>query len=108
MSAPWKFIAVAIATAVVLLWATVAQANTTQASVFEDDHLLLFTDDATRVKSVDEVQKRGVDTLLVSVMWSKRAPTPYEGLKPEFNASDPSFFGGWGPWDALVAEAQAR
>src|SRR4051812_32479633 len=108
MSAPWKFISVAIATAVVMLCATVAQANTTQSSVFEDDHLLLFSDDATRVKTLDEVQRLGVDTLHVLVMWSKLAPAPYEGLKPDFDAADPNAYGGWGPGGALVSEAQAR
>jgi hypothetical protein len=108
MPAPWKVALLAIATAVVMGSSPAAQASTTQSSVFEDDHLLLWSGDAMRAQALDEIKALGADTVHVLVMWNRLAPSPTASTKPAFDASDPNSYGGWGPWDAVVAGAQAR
>jgi hypothetical protein len=100
-------LAVALATAIGLT-AVPAQASTSQRSVFEDDHLLLNSGDALREQTLDDIKALGADTIHVLVIWNKLAPAPNAGTKPAVDASDPNSYAGWGPWDAVVAGAQAR
>src|SRR4051794_4147647 len=109
MPAPWKVSLLAVAVAAVMgLAGPPAQASTSQSSVFEDDHLLLISGDAMRERTLDEIKSLGADTIHVLVMWDRLAPSPDAGIKPDFDAADPNSYGGWGPWDAVVAGAQAR
>lgn len=88
--------------------APAAQASSRQSSVFEDDHLLLWSGDAMRARALDQIKALGADTIHATVQWRRVAPAPNAIAKPAFDASDPAAYGNWAPWDALVAGAQAR
>jgi hypothetical protein len=103
-----RIAAVAVAAAALGLAATPALASRSQLSVIEDDHLLLYSGDATREAALDQMQRLGVTTIHTVVIWRHLAPQPKSLARPAFDATDPASYGGWGPYDALVQGAQAR
>jgi hypothetical protein len=85
-----------------------ALASRTQLSMMEDDHLLLYSGDATRERALDQMQRLGVTTIHALVIWTRLAPQAGSYSKPVFDATDPASYSGWGPYDALVQDALAR
>ena len=98
----------AVLAAALATGAAPALASSTQLSIMEDDHLLLYSGDAARERTLDEMQRLGVTTIHALVIWRHLAPQPTAFVRPAFDASDPASYGGWGPYDALVQGAQAR
>jgi hypothetical protein len=70
--------------------------------------LLVRSGPAVRVQTLDEVRNLGADTLRIEVKWSEVAPSPSAKSKPAFNATDPSAYPGFLPYDELVQLAVAR
>jgi hypothetical protein len=88
-----------------------ANASRNQQSIFEDDTALLFSGDGVRTQSLDEIKGLGATTVRSLIEWSRVAPDTNSRKKPAgFDATNPDAYppGVWAPWDALVAEAQAR
>jgi hypothetical protein len=81
-----------------------ASASRSQLSVMEDDHLVLYSGPAVRERALDEMQRLGVSTLHVLVIWRKLAPAAARPADP----GDPASYSGWEPYDELVQSAQAR
>jgi hypothetical protein len=90
--------------------APAAHASTTQESVFQDDTALIFSGDAKRQQTLDDIKALGGTTIHSLVFWNRVAPNPNSNTRPSFDATNPDAYppGAWGPYDALVAEAQAR
>jgi hypothetical protein len=86
----------------------VAHASRSQLSVMEDDHLVLYSGPATRERALDQMQRLGVTTLHVLVVWRHLAPAAGSRTHPVFDATEPASYSGWQPFDDLVASAQAR
>jgi hypothetical protein len=84
-----------------------ASASSRQWALFQDDSLLTRSDDATREATLDEIKALGADAIKAQVDWATVAPGGRR--KPSgFDGSDPSDYPGWGIYDELVADAQAR
>lgn len=88
------------------LAAPAAHASTGQATSFEAPDLLL--NDSTRSDALDEIDGFGVRSLRVLLYWRSVAPSPADSTRPAFDATDPSAYPGWGPWDRLFAAARDR
>jgi Cellulase (glycosyl hydrolase family 5) len=85
-----------------------ALASKTMWSIFEDHPYVVQTDPATRQATLDEIQRLGADTLRVEIKWNEVAPNSYSRKRPRFNATDPSAYPGFGPYDSTVQSATAR
>src|SRR5262249_47584947 len=88
-----------------------AHASRNQQSIFEDDTALLFSGDAQRQQSLDQIKSLGSTTVRSLIEWSRVAPDTNAKKKPAgFDATNPDAYppGVWAPWDAVVQEAQAR
>jgi hypothetical protein len=109
-----KKLLITLATSSVLAGAVAAvpaHASKSQESTFEDDTALLFSGDAKRQQSLDEIKALGGTTIRTLVQWSRIAPDTNSSKKPAgFDATNPNAYppGVFEPWDALVQEAQAR
>jgi hypothetical protein len=109
-----KKLLITLATSSALFGAVIAapaHASTNQESVFEDDTALLFSSDAERQQSLDEIKALGGTTIRTLVQWSRIAPNSNSKTKPAgFDATNPDAYppGAFAPWDLLVQEAQAR
>ncbi len=100
--------AVVVTVVLMLVAAPAALASRTQLSVMEDDHLLLYSGDATREAALDQMQRLGVTTVHALVIWRRLAPQPGSSTRPAFDAADPAAYAGWEPYDGLVEGALAR
>lgn len=88
-----------------------AHASKSQESIFQDDTALIFSGDAKRQKSLDDIKSLGATTIHSLVFWNRIAPDPNSRTRPAgFDATNPAAYppGVWDPYDALVSEAQAR
>src|ERR671931_81410 len=88
-----------------------AHASKTQESIFQDDRALIFSGDAKRQATLDEIKALGATTVHSLVFWNSIAPDPNSKTKPAgFDGSDPNAYpaGAWDQYDALVKEATAR
>jgi hypothetical protein len=85
-----------------------ASASKSQWSIFEDHPYLVRSDPATREKALDEITMLGADTIRVEIKWSEVAPNPASRNRPQFDATDPSAYPGFGPYDALVQSLATR
>ena len=88
-----------------------AHASKTQESIFQDDRALIFSGDATRQATLDQIKALGATTVHSLVFWNSIAPDPNSKTKPAgFNAADPNAYppGAFDQYDALVREASAR
>jgi hypothetical protein len=109
-----KKLLITLATSSVLAGAVAAapaHASRSQESVFEDDTALLFSGDAQRQQSLDEIKALGGTTIRTLVQWSRIAPDTNSKTKPAgFDATNPDAYppGAFTVWDQLVQEAQAR
>ena len=76
-----------------------------QWSVFEDHNSLIREGVAKRASTLDELRTLGADTLRVGVKWNEVAPRPLGRERPRFDATDPSDYPGFAPYDDLVRRA---
>jgi hypothetical protein len=84
-----------------------ASASSRQLALFQDDSLLIGSGDATREATLDEIRSLGADAIKAQLDWVAAAPGGRR--KPAgFDGTDPSQYPGWGPYDELVADAEAR
>lgn len=84
-----------------------AGAAVRQIAIFQDDNLLLESGDGQRAATLEEVRAMGVDMIKAQLSWADVAPG--ERRRPSgFDATDPSEYPGWGRFDVLLADAQAR
>ena len=97
-----------VALAFALLLPSQAFASKGQWSIFEDHPYLVRTDTATRERTLDEIKQLGADTIRVEVKWDEVAPNPGSRKRPQFDATNPSAYPGFGPFDELVKSAVAR
>src|SRR3954454_19919142 len=88
-------LAVLLAVAVGVARPPTASASRSQLSIMEDDHLVLYSGSAVRDATLDQMQRLGVTTLHVLVIWRHLEPSP-------------GSYSGWEPYDGVVASAQAR
>jgi hypothetical protein len=80
-----------------------ARASRSQLSVMEDDRLVLDSGPDVRERALDQMQRLGVTTLHVLVIWRKLAPA----ARPA-DQTDPAAYSGWDAYDAAIQGAQAR
>jgi len=87
-----------------------AGASAGQESIFQDDNLLLSSGDATRERTLDELQGLGVDTIRAFVTWSALAPAARATRRPVFAAASPAGYapGDWDRYDELVRSTTRR
>jgi hypothetical protein len=84
-----------------------AAASWNQYAIFQDDHRLLERGDGVRERTLDELDRLGVDVIKAQVSWFSVAPRGRR--RPAgFDGSDPTQYPGWARYDALVRGAQAR
>jgi hypothetical protein len=85
-----------------------AVASSDQAMTFEAPRELL--DDATRDRTLAEIQALGVDHVRQLVYWHDFAPAADSRVRPSFDAADPAAYpdGTWAHLDRLFAAAQDR
>jgi hypothetical protein len=84
-----------------------ASASWRQHAVFEDNAMLLERGDAVREQTLDELSALGVD--VVKAQLTMAAAAPGGRRRPRgFDGSDPSEYPGWGRFDALVRDVEAR
>jgi hypothetical protein len=94
------------ALAVAAFGAPGARADSRQVTVMQDDALLLRHDGDTRARTLDEMDRLGVDVVKVQVYWNEIAPQGRR--KPSgFDAADPASYG-WGVYDEIVQGIVAR
>ncbi len=101
----------AVLLAVLLAAPGPAAASKTQVSVFQDDRLLVLSGDATRERTLDDLETLGVDVVHSIVFWHHMAPRPTSRRRPRgFDGADPSSYApsAWDKYDKLVAGAAER
>src|SRR3954447_5892093 len=109
-----KKLLITIATSSVLaggVAAAPAHAAKSQESIFQDDTSLIFSGDAKRQATLDEIKALGATTVHSLLFWSRIAPSSDASKKPAgFDATNPDAYppGAWFQYEQLVAEAQAR
>jgi hypothetical protein len=91
-----------------LAFASPAAASKTQWSMFEDHVFLVRSGPAVRAQTLDEIRGLGADTLRIEVKWSEVAPSPGSKTEPAFDATDPSAYPGFEPYDDLITSAFAK
>jgi hypothetical protein len=91
-----------------LALASPASASKTQWSMFEDHVFLVRSGPVVREDALREIQGLGADTLRIEVKWSEVAPSPGAKSEPAFDATDPSAYPGFEPYDDLVTRAFAK
>ena len=99
-----------IALVALLAAAAPARASSTQESTFQDDNRLLYAEPAAVRRTLDELERLGVDRLRATVLWKAVAPQPGSRARPAFDAADPASYppGSFNRYDVLVAEAAVR
>jgi hypothetical protein len=96
-----------LAIVAIALLPAAAAASPGQYALFQDDALLVQRGDAQRHATLDELRSLGIDMIKVQLNWASVAPAGRR--KPDgFDATDPSEYPGWSPWDAVLADAHAR
>ncbi len=88
-----------------------AHAGTRQASVFQDDRLLVLSGDSTRERTLEDLEDLGVDTIHSVAFWHHLAPSARSRSRPPgFDGSDPGAYPPevWDKYDGLVRGADIR
>src|SRR4051812_6205437 len=85
-----------------------AFASRSQESLFQDDASLLYSGDARRDSTLNELKALGVDTIRVNVVWNRYAPSPKRKTRPSFDATDPNAYPALAMVDGVVSGAAAR
>jgi hypothetical protein len=97
---------IALGALAALVPAAPARANSTQASLMQDDPQLIYTSSSHRTKRLNELQSLGIDIVKVRVNWRFIAPRKRPS---HFNGADPTAYGpAWQPYDEIVSGAEAR
>jgi len=81
------------------------------ASMFQDDDHLLYNTDVKVSRTLDQLERLGVNQIRATVLWKAIAPNPTATTAPVgFQAGDPASYpaGVWAPYDRLVQQAAAR
>jgi hypothetical protein len=99
---------IAAVTAVLAATAPSASASKSQWSLFEDHVYLVRSSTQVREDTLNEIRSLGADSLRIEVKWSEVAPNPGAKSKPTFDATDPSAYPGFAPYDDLVQRATAK
>jgi hypothetical protein len=83
-----------------------ARANSTQATILQDDPKIVYTSNSKRTKRLNELQGLGVDIVKVRVSWGFLAPR----RRPHnFNGADPAAYGnGFDRYHQIVDGAHSR
>jgi hypothetical protein len=81
-----------------------ALASHGQTTYFEASNELL--DAKTRPRAFQQMEALGVHALRVELYWANVAPGPDNATHPNFSAENPNLYYAWGPYDAVLAEAQ--
>jgi hypothetical protein len=77
-------------------------------SIFQDDSYLLYSPTPTVVRTLRTLQRLGVDTVRVQVLWEGIAPDPLATAVPRgFDGTNPASYPGWAPYDRLVRLASS-
>jgi len=79
----------------------------TRWSIIEDHAALIRSTPGRRERVLRELQSLGADTIRILARWNEIAPSPESATRPSFDASDPSDYRGFGPYDDLVRRATA-
>lgn len=87
---PFSRLIVIVGLVAALLAPQAARASSRQASIMQDDRLLLSSGDAARVAALDRMKALGVDEIHTQMSWRNESGS------------------GFGPWDALVAGSRSR
>src|SRR3954468_18318627 len=85
-----------------------AAASRSQESLFQDDANLLFTSDARRNATLNELRGLGVDVIRVNVVWNQYAPAPQSKKRPKFDATNPNAYRNLNVVTAVVNGARVR
>jgi hypothetical protein len=85
-----------------------AAASRSQWSLFEDHVFLVRSGPQVREDTLTEIGALGADTLRIEIKWSEVAPDSGSKTKPAFDASDPSEYPGFEPYDDLVTRATGK
>src|SRR3954462_11099030 len=74
-----------------------ATANSSQASLLQDDPQLIYTSSSHQASRLTELQSLGIDIVKVRVNWRSVAPNK---RSPGFHGGDPAPYGdNWKPYD---------
>src|SRR6266511_2520246 len=88
-----------LVTGCLLLASAPAQASRTEWTMFEDHPTLVGSGPAIRQQTLDTIRALGADTLRIEVKWAEVAPRAGAKKKPKFDATNPSAYPGFGPYD---------
>jgi hypothetical protein len=75
-------------------------------SIIEDHTPLIRSGEKRREETLRDMRRLGADTLRVGLKWSEVAPSPRSTRRPSFDATDPSTYPGFAPYDDVVRRAQ--
>ena len=107
-----SLLAVLLAAFASLAAAPAAHAASSMESIFQDDAVLLNSNDVNVVRAgLDEMKGLGVDTVHSLFVWAQIAPQRQDTKRPGgFDPSEPSAYPAenWRKYDTLVREAAAR
>ena len=84
-----------------------AHASRAQESLVQDDAGLLYSGDARREQTLDELRGLGVDTIRLNVRWNRYAPSPSSKRSRSSTRATPTPTR-LGEVDAAVGGAEAR
>jgi hypothetical protein len=106
-----RTIPVAALAALALMPAARAGASASQVTIMQDDTRLLFTTDARRAKTLDEMKSLGADVVKLRVDWRSLSPKADSKKKPSgFSGDDPNEYRAnvWQAYDATVLAIVGR
>lgn len=86
----------------------VAQARSSQSTLFEAPRELLSDDAALRAATLGEIKAFGVNRVRVIMYWRDVAPSPDSRSVPDFDERDPAAYPGFARYDRLLREVRAR
>ena len=78
-----------------------------QLTILQDDFLAVHSNDAYRVRLLDEARALGVDVVKVQLLWREVAPAANSSRKPRVDLRNPANYN-FARFDAFVRDAVAR
>ncbi len=97
-----------LAALIVLVVPSSALADHTQYSIMQDDTYLIYSSQATVIKTLQTMEALGVQQVRVNMEWANIAPDPTSTVEPaNFDPANPNDYpaANWAPYDFLAAEA---
>jgi hypothetical protein len=101
----WAAVAFAAAVSAGLAGARPAHASAGQTTMFDDNRLLVYSDESTRAGTLDQLAALGVDQVRAIVYWRAIANLPNAHTPPSGTRYPEAKLG---PYDCLVRDAAAR